>query len=59
VVYVRSAFAPDLPGSAFVPVAPAASFPFSVAWRDAPAPAALGAVLGVIRGSFGESPDDG
>jgi DNA-binding transcriptional LysR family regulator len=58
VVYVRGAFAPELPGSAFVPVTPAAGFPFAVAWRDAPVPAALGAVLGVIRGSVGESPDD-
>jgi DNA-binding transcriptional LysR family regulator len=59
VVYVRGAFAPELPGSAFVPVAPPAGFPFAVAWRDAPVPAALGAVLGVIRGTFGESPDAG
>jgi DNA-binding transcriptional LysR family regulator len=59
VVYVRGAFAPDLPGSAFVPITPAAGFPFAVAWRDAPAPAALAAVLGVIRGTIGDSPDDG
>jgi DNA-binding transcriptional LysR family regulator len=59
VVYVRGAFAPELPGSAFVPVAPPAGFPFAVAWRDAPVPPALGAVLGVLRGSLGESPDDG
>src|SRR5215218_1247950 len=39
VVYVRSAFAPELPGSAFVPIAPPAGFPFALAWRDAPLPA--------------------
>jgi DNA-binding transcriptional LysR family regulator len=59
VVYVRSAFAAELPGSAFVPVAPPAGFPFALAWRDAPLPAALRAVLGVVQGSLGESPDDG
>lgn len=59
VVYVRSAFAPELPGSVFVPVAPPAGFPFALAWRDAPLPAALRAVLGVVQGSLGESPDDG
>jgi DNA-binding transcriptional LysR family regulator len=53
VVYVRGAFAPELPGSAFVPVAPPAGFPFAVAWRDAPVPAALGAVLRVIRATVG------
>jgi DNA-binding transcriptional LysR family regulator len=55
VVYVRGAFAPELPGSAFVPVAPPAGFPFAVAWRDAPVHAALGAVLGVIRATAGVS----
>ena len=45
VVYVRGAFPADVPGSAFVPVAPAVSFPFSLAWRDAPRPASLEAVL--------------
>jgi DNA-binding transcriptional LysR family regulator len=53
VVYVRGAFAPELPGSAFVPVAPPAGFPFALAWRDAPVPAALAAVLGVIRATVG------
>jgi DNA-binding transcriptional LysR family regulator len=49
VVYVRGAFPPDVPGSSFVPVAPEAGFPFSVAWRDAPRPGALDAVLSAIR----------
>jgi DNA-binding transcriptional LysR family regulator len=59
VVYVRSAFAADVPGSAFVPVVPEAGFPFALAFRDAPVGAALAAVLGVIRGWVGDSPDDG
>jgi DNA-binding transcriptional LysR family regulator len=49
VVYVRGAFPPQLPGSSFVPVAPAATFPFSVAWRDAPRSAALDAVLAAAQ----------
>lgn len=50
VVYVRSAFPAELPGSAFVPVEPPAGFPFSVAWRaGAPRSAALDAVLDVVQ----------
>jgi len=49
VVYVRGAFPAEVPGSAFVPVAPAAAFPFSLAWRDAPRSGALDAVLEAIR----------
>lgn len=49
VVYVRTAFPADMPGSAFVPVAPAASFPFSLGWRDARRSGALDAVLRVAR----------
>jgi DNA-binding transcriptional LysR family regulator len=49
VVYVRSAFPPEVPGSAFVPVAPAVSFPFSLAWRAGGRSAALDAVLAVAR----------
>jgi DNA-binding transcriptional LysR family regulator len=49
VVYVRGAFPADVPGSSFVPVSPAAGFPFSVAWRDAPRSGALDAVLAAIR----------
>ena len=33
VVYVRSAFPPEVPGSVFVPVAPAVGFPFALASR--------------------------
>src|SRR5436190_910071 len=58
VVYVRGAFPQNVPGSAFVPVAPAAGFPFSLAWRDAPRSAALDAVLEAIQGSVGSPPDD-
>jgi DNA-binding transcriptional LysR family regulator len=49
VVYVRSAFPDEVPGSVFVPVAPAVSFPFSLAWRDGARSAALDAVLDVAR----------
>jgi DNA-binding transcriptional LysR family regulator len=59
VVYVRGAFPASVPGSAFVPVAPAAAFPFSLAWRDAPRSGALDAVLGAIQGSIGRTPDAG
>src|SRR5215217_5907603 len=34
VVYVRGAFPPSLPGSAFVPVEPRITFPFALAWRE-------------------------
>ena len=50
VVYVRGAFPPELPGSAFVPVEPAVAFPFSLAWRPGPRAAALDAVLRRRRG---------
>lgn len=50
VVYVRSAFPSDVPGSVFVPVAPAVGFPFSLAWRAGARSAALDAVLEVARG---------
>jgi DNA-binding transcriptional LysR family regulator len=49
VVYVRSAFPAEVPGSVFVPVEPAAAFPFSLAWREGARSAALDAVLGVAR----------
>ena len=49
VVYVRSAFPADVPGSVFVPVAPPASFPFSLAWRAGGRSAAMDAVLAVAR----------
>ena len=50
VVYVRSAFPEEVPGSVFVPVAPATSFPFSLAWRAGARSAALDAVVSVARG---------
>jgi DNA-binding transcriptional LysR family regulator len=51
VVYVRGAFPASVPGSAFVPVEPAAAFPFSLAWRDAPQAGALDAVLAAVKAS--------
>ena len=50
VLYVRSAFPPEVEGSAFVPVEPVVGFPFAVALRDAPLSAPVAAVLGVLRG---------
>jgi DNA-binding transcriptional LysR family regulator len=50
VLYVRSAFPPQLRGSAFVPVKPEVGFPFSLLWRSGPRSAALDAVLEVARG---------
>jgi DNA-binding transcriptional LysR family regulator len=49
VVYVRSAFPAEVPGSVFVPVAPPVSFPFSLARRSGASSAALEAVLAVAR----------
>jgi DNA-binding transcriptional LysR family regulator len=49
VVYVRGAFPDEVPGSVFVPVEPAVTFPFSLAWRSGPRGAALDAVLEVAR----------
>ena len=50
VVYVRSAFPAEVPGSVFVPVSPPATFPFALAFRTGARSAALDAVLGVARG---------
>jgi DNA-binding transcriptional LysR family regulator len=49
VIYVRGAFPAEVPGSAFVPVEPRATFPFSLAWRAGARSAALDAVLAVAR----------
>jgi DNA-binding transcriptional LysR family regulator len=60
VVYVRSAFPADVPGSVFVPVEPVVTFPFSLAWRAGARSAALDAVLEVAReieGKVGDSPE--
>jgi DNA-binding transcriptional LysR family regulator len=56
VVYVRGAFPPDVPCSAFVDVAPEATFPFSLAWRDRSA--ALDAALAAIQWSAERSAND-
>jgi DNA-binding transcriptional LysR family regulator len=50
VVYVRGAFPALLPGSAFVPVAPAASFPFTLAWREGTRSGPVAAVLDALSG---------
>ena len=50
VVYVRGAFPPSLPGSAFVPVAPPVTFPFALAWREGARSAPLAAVLAAVSG---------
>lgn len=50
VVYVRGAFPPDLPGSAFVPVEPAAAFPFTLAWREGTRSGPVAAVLAAVSG---------
>jgi len=50
VIYVRTAFAPALPGSAFVPIAPAVTLPFDLLRRPGAPSAALEAVLDVARG---------
>jgi DNA-binding transcriptional LysR family regulator len=49
VIYVRTAFAPDLEGSAFVPIAPTITLPFDLLWRRAVNSGALDAALGVAR----------
>jgi DNA-binding transcriptional LysR family regulator len=49
VLYVRSAFPEEVPGSVFVPVSPVVTFPFSLAWRAGARSAALDAVLAVAR----------
>jgi DNA-binding transcriptional LysR family regulator len=49
VIYVRSAFPPELPGSAFVPVEPAIPLPFHLAFGGRDRPAALEAVLAAAR----------
>jgi DNA-binding transcriptional LysR family regulator len=49
VIYVRSAFAADLPGSVFVALEPPLTLPFALAWRPASRTRVLDAVLGAIR----------
>ena len=48
VIYVRSAFPADLTGSAFVPVKPIETFPFTLAWKVGVRSSAISAVLAAI-----------
>jgi len=48
VLYVRGAFAPEVPGSVFVPIEPAVTLPFDVLWRAGRTTGALEAVLGAL-----------
>jgi DNA-binding transcriptional LysR family regulator len=50
VVYARTAFAPDLKGSAFVPIDPPITLPFDLLWRRGIMTGALEAALRVARG---------
>lgn len=50
VVYARTAFAPDLEGSAFVPIDPPITLPFDLLWRRGIMTGALEAALRVARG---------
>ena len=49
VIYPRSAFPAELPGSAFVPLVPPLRMPFHLAYRAPPRTAALRSVLQVAR----------
>jgi DNA-binding transcriptional LysR family regulator len=49
VVYVRGAFPPQLPGSAFVALDPPLPLPFHLAWRAGSRTRALDAVLDAVR----------
>jgi len=51
VIYVRDAFPRSLPGSAFVPVAPAVTFPFVLAWKEGTRSGPVAAVLGAVDSS--------
>jgi DNA-binding transcriptional LysR family regulator len=50
VVYVRGAFPPELPGSAFVPIEPEVTFPFTLAWREGTRSGPVAAVLDAVSG---------
>jgi DNA-binding transcriptional LysR family regulator len=50
VVYVRSAFAPEVDGSVFVPIDPPVTLPFDLLWRRGSRVGALDAALAVARG---------
>ncbi len=49
VVYVRTAFADHVEGSAFVPIEPAVTLPFDLLWRGGTRSGALDAVLEIAR----------
>lgn len=49
VIYVRTAFGPDLEGSVFVPIDPPITMPFDLLWRPGANSGALDAALGVAR----------
>jgi len=48
VIYVRSAFPAEVTGSAFVPVKPLETFPFTLAWKAGVRSSAISAVLAAI-----------
>lgn len=50
VVYVRTAFAPEVDGSVFVPIDPPVTLPFELLWRRGSRTGALDAALAVARG---------
>jgi DNA-binding transcriptional LysR family regulator len=50
VVYVRTAFAPEVDGSVFVPIDPPVTLPFELLWRRGTTTGALDAALAVARG---------
>jgi DNA-binding transcriptional LysR family regulator len=50
VLYVRGAFPPELPGSAFVPVEPSVTFPFTLVWREGTRSGPVAAVLATVSG---------
>lgn len=49
VVYTRSAFPADLPGTTFVPIHPPLTLPFHLAWRPASRTRAVNAVLDAVH----------
>jgi DNA-binding transcriptional LysR family regulator len=49
VLYVRTAFGPQLEGSALVPLRPAITFPFALIWREEARSAALTAIVAASR----------
>jgi DNA-binding transcriptional LysR family regulator len=57
VIYPRSAFPAELPGSAFIPLVPPIGLPFHLAFRSLPKTAAIRSVLQVARSL--EQPHDG